>query len=351
MINVFISYCDEIDGDIANKLKSSLEELSDIEIEVNMVAIIPSDTEETANKIARFLDLAHYFIILYTTDKKTESRDGEEGITAKENIWVNQELGYAFNSLKEGLLKIIPVYTDMEDFKGFLTSRTHNIHRGFKLEDRSEKGEDKLIEEISKYFTEEHKHPVTLNIEKTDFNEDVGGYRFQLLFSIDNGSSKILRDSALHFIAPTNASISLWTTPPIIKKDVFDMVELRKIMRPLYHHDSEMLTNAMIGKAIKSYELESKVIPSKIKNRFVSDLPIKKITYLLDPLLGENEYEIEIFIHWPKKLGRTLNLGTYFQTPHFGNNYYQLGLDPTTEGVFIHQQNTKESPIHISSLR
>ncbi|MCD4808784.1 MAG: toll/interleukin-1 receptor domain-containing protein [Methanosarcinales archaeon] len=124
MIRVFISYCNESDGETATSLYHYLDQEEKIEPK-----LAPIDREiviENAEKIANEIDICNYFITFYT-------RNG------KENIWVNQELGYAFNHVRQNNFKIIPIFNNRSDFDGFLTSRSHNFYGGFQLNEEEPK--------------------------------------------------------------------------------------------------------------------------------------------------------------------------------------------------------------------
>ena len=277
MIKVFISYCNESDGETAASLNHYLSREEKIE-----PIFAPIDREtvvENAEKIANEIDSCNFFITFYT-------RNG------KENRWVNQELGYAFNHVRQNNFKIIPIFNNRSDFDGFLTSKSHNFYGGFKL---NEEEPDRTMEEVKNYLIEEYNHPIKLGFEIE--NNRFGSQKFQntlkAVIWIYNQSSKKIQDATLDFILPVTSSGNL------------NLLS--------YHQSNHTLIKA---------EYKSKIVPEFHINKFAINRNIQRINFLLTDILGLNVYEIPITIGIPFNLTK-LCFGVYINIPLFGTTYYQ----------------------------
>ena len=184
MIRIFISYSNDHNRDDAEKLAEVLENTG--HVEPILAPREPSHAEENAEKIARLIDGSHFFISFFTKG-------------GKNNHWVNQELGYAFNHVSQYGLKIIPIYEDRDDLKGFLTSESHNFYNGFKL------GDDrvKCFEEVKDYLVGDYKHPITLDCRYKDKRKLENGWvKISGHLIITNTSPKKLPHGTLNIVVP-----------------------------------------------------------------------------------------------------------------------------------------------------
>ena len=293
MIRVFISYRNETDGENAKLLYDCLDQEEKIEpelaLEIRDLAI------ENAEKIANAIDSCNFFITFYTTK-------------GKESVWVNQELGYAFNHVKQNRFKIIPIYNNRTDFEGFLTSESHNFYKGFHL---NEEEPEETMEKIKKYFTDVFSHPI-----KLDFGIEEGfepSHNFNMLKAviwITNISSQKIRDATLDFVLPDNSPKSLNITG-----------------------NSEFIKT----------QYDSKILPEFHSNKIKSTNNIKRINFLLNDILGLNAYEIPLEIEIPKSLeNQNILFGVYVNIPLFGTSYYQVKMEKTGN-------NWKLSKFHLSN--
>ena len=278
MIRVFISYCNESDGETATSLYHYLDQEEKIE-----PILAPKDREiviENAEKIATEIDICNYFITFYT-------RKG------KENIWVNQELGYAFNHVRLNNFKIIPVFDNRSDFDGFLTSISHNFYGGFKLNDEEP---ERTMEEVKNYLLDEYKHPIKLGfrIENNRFESSQNQITLKAVIWIYNQSSKKIQDATLDFILPeTSGNLNLLSFQ--------------------YFHS-----------LIKT-EYKSKILPEYHNNKFTIIRNIQRFNFLLEDILGLNVYEIPVKIRIPSELTK-LCFGIYINIPLFGTTYYKTKM-------------------------
>jgi hypothetical protein len=292
MIRVFISYRNETDGENAELLCNCLKEEEKIKPE--LAPEIRDSAIENAEKIANAIDRCNFFITFYTTK-------------GKESVWVNQELGYAFNHVKQNRFKIIPIYNNRTDFEGFMTSKSHNFYKGFHL---NEEEPEETMEKIKKYFTDVFSHPI-----KLDFGIEEGfepSHNFNMLKAviwITNISSQKIRDATLDFVLPDISPRSLNITG-----------------------NSEFIKT----------QYDSKILPEFHSNK-IESANIKRINFLLNDILGLNAYEIPLEIEIPKSLeNQNLLFGVYVNIPLFGTIYYQVKMEKTGN-------NWKLSKFHLNN--
>lgn len=276
MIRVFISYCNESDGETATSLYHYLDQEEKIE-----PILAPIDREiviENAEKIANEIDICNYFITFYTSD-------------GKENIWVNQELGYAFNHVRQNGngFEIIPIYNKRNDFEGFLTSKSHNFYDGFCLD---EGDHQKTMNEIKNYLTEKYKHPIELGFEIDEIRLEPSQRHDTLkaIISIYNDSSKKIQDATLDIVLPT----------------AFD----------------ETLSLGCDSTFINT-KYESKILPKFHSKKIRIESTIERLNVLLKDILGLNSYEIPLDISISKNYTK-IYFVIYINIPLFGAKYYQL---------------------------
>ncbi len=182
MIRVFISYCHDTDVEYAKSLYNCLKK-EEPKIIPTFAPKVKDAAIENAEMIANNIDSCNFFITFYTTE-------------GRKNIWVNQELGYAFNHIRQNGLKIIPIYDDRKYFDGFLTSKSHNFYQGFWL---NKKKPEETMEEVKKYLMEEYKHPIKLELQIRN-NDTVpestpASTTLEAIISIHNNSSKKIQDA------------------------------------------------------------------------------------------------------------------------------------------------------------
>lgn len=279
MIRVFISYCNESDGKMATSLHHYLSREEKIK---SLLAPIDRETVvENAEKIANDIDICNFFIIFYT-------RKG------KENRWINQELGYAFNHVRQNNFKIIPIFNDRNDFNGFLTSKSHNFYEGFKL---NEEEPERTMEKVKNYLIEEYKHPIKLGfkIENNKFESSPDQITLKAVIWIYNHSSKKISDATLDFILPETDSRNL------------------------------NLSSFESFHSLINTEYESTILPEFHNNKFTLNRHIQRSNFLLGDILGLNVYEIPVKIRIPLTFTR-FSSGVYINIPLFGTTYYQTKL-------------------------
>ena len=371
MIRVFISYCSESDGERATSLYHYLDQEEKIE-----PILAPKDREiviENAEKIANEIDICNFFITFYTT-------------TGKENRWVNQELGYAFNHVRQNNFKIIPIFNDRIDFNGFLTSKSHNFYGGFKL---NEEEPNKTFKEIKKYLINEYKHPIKLGfrIENSRLESSSLQITLKAIIWIYNQSSKKFQDATLDFILPITY-LFRWDDIPgnddeILKEFLnvrfridwaknakFEKIDEGKTIRLFYKNNSLSLIlnyeNTKVSLKINDIRTdefnvqqensklniypinnsghlsaltfdenfysfiktryESKIVPQHHSNKFTFNRNIQRFNILLEDILGLNVYEIPVKIRIPLNLNK-LSFGVYINIPLFGTTYYQTKME------------------------
>ncbi|MCK4734206.1 MAG: toll/interleukin-1 receptor domain-containing protein [Methanophagales archaeon] len=280
MIRVFISYRKETDGENAKLLYDCLKEEGKIKPEL---ALEKRDSAiENAEKIANAIDSCNFFITFYTTK-------------GKESVWVNQELGYAFNHVRQNRFKIIPIYNNLGDCsEGFMTSRSHNFYKGFRL---NEEEPEETMKEIKKYFTEEFSHPIKLDFRIEDGFESLHNFtRLKVVIWITNISSQKIRDATLDFVLPD------------ISPGILNITGNSKFIKTQYN---------------------SEILPEFHSNK-IESTNIKRINFLLNDILGLNAYEIPLEIEIPKSLeDQNLLFGVYVNIPLFGTIYYQVKMEKT----------------------
>jgi len=286
MIRVFISYCTESDGETATSLYHFLSR--EEKIEPILAAIYREPAIENAEKIANEIDICNFFITFYT-------RKG------KENIWVNQELGYAFNHVRQNNFKIIPIFNNRSDFDGFLTSKSHNFYGGFKL---NEEEPDRTMEEVKNYLIDKYNHPIKLGfrIENNRFESSNIQITIKAIIWIYNQSSKKIQDATLDFILPSIFPITISGSGNL--------------------HLSSLLEN--FDSLVKT-EYESKIVPEFHSNKFTINRNIQRFNFLLKDILGLNVYEIPVKIRIPSNLTEFF-FGVYVNIPLFGTTYYQTKM-------------------------
>lgn len=292
MIRVFISYRNETDGENAKLLRKCLKEEGKIEpelaLEIRDLAI------ENAEMIANKIDSCNFFITFYTTK-------------GKKSVWVNQELGYAFNHVKQNRFKIIPIYNNRTDFEGFLTSESHNFYKGFHL---NEEKPEETMKEIKKYFTEEFGHSIKLDFRIEDRVKSSHYFNtLKAVIWITNISSQKIRDATLDFVLPD------------ISPGILNITGNSKFIKTQY---------------------DSEILPEFHSNK-IKSTNIKRINFLLNDILGLNAYEIPLEIEIPKSLeNQNLLFGVYVNIPLFGTIYYQVKMEKTGN-------NWKLSKFHLSN--
>lgn len=282
MIRVFISYSHSSDGENALLLYDYLKKNGKIK-----PILAPKDKEtaiENAEKIAKEIDSCNYFITFYTTE-------------GKKNEWVNQELGYAFNHARQNGIKIIPIFSKInEEFKGFLTSKSYNFYEGFQL---IEGQFVKTMEQINNHLIEEYKHPI-----KLDFNikshscvyERSKSTTFDAIILIHNNSPKKMQDASLDFV-----------------------------FTEYNEYNSEYFSFKTDSAFIKT-QYESTVLPDfhkiRINNTNINrNNLLLRYNFLLQDILGLNVYEIPLNIQIPN--GQNLHFFVYLNIPLFGTTYYR----------------------------
>jgi len=301
MIRVFISYCNESDVETATSLYHYLDQEEKIE-----PILAPKDREiaiENAEKISNEIDICNYVITFYT-------RYG------KENIWVNQELGYAFNHVRQNNFKIIPIFNNRSDFDGFLTSRSHNFYGGFQL---NEEEPERTMEEVKNYLIEEYKHPIKIGfkIENNKFESSPNQITLKAIIWIYNQSSKKISDATLDFILPETS--------------------LRNLNLSSFKNFHSLINTEYI----------STILPEFHSNKFTINRNIQRYNFLLGDILGLNVYEIPVKIIIPLTLTR-FSCGVYINIPLFGTTYYQTiilkdGSDWVLDDFHCLNDNTDET--------
>ena len=107
MVKIFISYSVE-DDELTESLKDILEEMKIFPVEVIKAPIIATPSKPFIEKISQFLDISDIFIPVITE-------------SSLNNIWVNQEIGYAFCLARKYGVKIIPIVHDRSKLEaGFI---------------------------------------------------------------------------------------------------------------------------------------------------------------------------------------------------------------------------------------
>lgn len=287
MIRVFISYCNESDGKTANALFDYLDQEQKIK-----PILSPKNREiniENGEKIANEIDSCNFFITFYTKN-------------GKGNEWVNQELGYAFNHVRQDGLRIIPIYNDRNDFGGFLTSKSYNFYKGFCL---NEEEPEKTMEAIKNYLTEEFSHPIELEfkIGESTLVPSKTYHTFKAIISIYNSSPKKIQDAILDFVLPNQFG---------------EILNLEGDFKQDYRF-------------IKS-KYKSEILPRFHTNKIKFDI-FKRLNILLEDVLGLNAYEIPFEFQLSTNLTRIL-FGIYITIPLFGTKYYQ--------GILEHNESNWE---------
>jgi len=287
MIKVFISYSDAHNREDAENLAEVLDSTG--RIESILASRVPSHAEGNAEKIARLIDGSHFFISFYTSD-------------GKDNHWVNQELGYAFNHVSQYGLKIIPIYENRDDFKGFLTSQSHNFYSGFLL------GDDRMkcFEEIKKYLVDEYKHPIILDVAERQANS--------LTLLLTNLSPKIISQGRIDIVVPKGIEpINHGTT----------LAQTR--LCPAGHIPNELYVESSFKERME--ETQSNSIPEPLRYKFdrVDNIEIKRVTLFLKDIYGSNDYELGWVFKWDKspKKYKEFDFGVYLTIPLFGTTFYQ----------------------------
>lgn len=279
MIRVFISYS-KTDERYAKSLYDCLKK-EEPKIKPIFAPELKETVIENAEMIANNIDTCNFFITFYTTD-------------GKKIPWVNQELGYAFNHIRQNGLKIIPIYDDRTDFEGFLTSQSHNFYKGFQL--KKEKPEE-TMEDIKKYLMEEYKHPLKLKfkIKTQSIPSPTKFTNFDAIISIENCYSKKIQDASLDFV--------------------------------FSKYNPDDLTFIIIDLNFIKTRYNSTVLPeshsTKISNP--NNNNINRYNLLLRDILGLNVYEIPLSIAIPNKL-KKIAFVVYLNIPLYGTTYYQTYL-------------------------
>lgn len=312
MIRIFISYSNDHNREDAEKLAEVLESTG--HIEPILAPREPSHAEENAEKIARLIDGSHFFISFYTKD-------------GKDNHWVNQELGYAFNHVSQYGLKIIPIYEDRDDLKGFLTSQSYNFYNGFNL------GDDKMkcFEEVKDYLVGDYRHPVTLDCRYTDEQKmDNGWVRIRGHLIITNTSPKLFSQGTLNIVVPHLMKIG---------ESYNQLAKQKQFIR----YDG--------GSGEENIEHMTHLIPAPFEEKFDIEWPggVKRLTIFLEDIYDFNAYEVGVVFEYnPKEIMLDyFDFGIYLTTPFFGPTFYQGILHRSEKRLSWSNVDNKEDKVSI----
>lgn len=291
MIIVFISYSNKSDKENANKLCDYLnnEKIKSI--------LAPRDEEtaiEIAEMIANEIDSCNFFITFYTTE-------------GKDNRWVNQELGYAFNHIRQNGLKIIPIYDDRDDFKEFLSSKSYNFYQGFKL---NRERPEETMEKIKNYLMDNYKHPITLEFEIRN-NDRSPVYTqpmttLEAIISIHNNLSKKIQDAYLDFVFHDYK-------PGSFRFESGD---------PEFEGVSEFIKTKYVSTILPKIHSDKITVFSDKNN---NNKNINRHNFLLQDILGCNVYEIPLTITISNDLPY-ISFAVYLTIPLYGTTYYKAIL-------------------------
>lgn len=285
-IQVFISYCETNDGkhalELANILKSD-------KIKPILAKDVRDSAIENSEKIAKLIGMSHFFITFYTTN-------------GSKNQWVNQELGYAFHLVSCSYLKIIPIYNSMDDFRGFLTSKSHNLDTRFILDESKS-----CFKELKKYIEETYSHPLSLRAPEFYYKYERG---WHLKFQLANDSAGMQDNVRIDIIVPDWVEINIHDNRLIRIRDDINRYQI-----------SPSTTEDRVKPEF--YIDKSTIIPHPVNYKF--DNKSKSITRYTAYLNKVHIHNAEEFIF---TLGLEEDLeefyfGIYITAPLYGETYYQ----------------------------
>ncbi|MCG2825871.1 MAG: toll/interleukin-1 receptor domain-containing protein [Thermoplasmatales archaeon] len=286
MIRVFISYDSKNDGENAITLKKELENTNSIKVEAILCPPKPDEVIENAEKIARCIDSCHVFISFYTNK-------------GKDNSWVNQELGYAYNHVRQNGLKIICIYTNRKELRGCLDAKYVNTSNAFNLE---EHGIKTVSTNIQKYLIEEYKPPIELELAVGNIFEE--GAKLECILTITNNSPKNIFHGTLNFVMPHHISIEPKKNP----NGRYDYILKRFTSNNKIDELLNYVSNILPKPHIKKFKIEPK--EGRIRHR----------TFILEELYGVCAYHTT-WVFEPHKT-KEFDLGVYIHVPFFGTTYY-----------------------------
>lgn len=203
MVNIFLSYV-TCDKDYIEELKKYLES----DTRIRNAFIVPREQSysiHNSEKITKYIDISQIFISLMS----------EKALTEKESNWLHQELGYAFNHMKNGFMKIILLSDNREVVKGFIDR--YNYDLSIEMEDP--KSASKKI--ISVIFSDDNINsnlfPVKIRYKPDYFKKPQSG-NHKISTVIDNESYTELDHLTITIVTPDGTSLDIMGKNPMVER-------------------------------------------------------------------------------------------------------------------------------------